>query len=93
MSDRDVLAERLQDAGLLEKRLIPVKDGEKRSLVYHNDASNRESGFGSLTGNYGVYAGATPDGGRWLRNVHRRQNARRDTENVGEVGQHSRSVP
>ncbi|RDZ41332.1 hypothetical protein C5B89_05110 [Haloferax sp. Atlit-47N] len=69
MSDRDVLAERLRDAGLLEKRLIPVKDGEKRSLVHHNDASKRESGTESLTGNYGVYAGATPDGGRWLIDV------------------------
>lgn len=69
MNDRETLVRRLDSAGLLEKRLIPVGDGEKASKVYHNDASNRKSGFDSLSGNYGVYAGATPEGDRWLIDV------------------------
>ncbi|RLM47534.1 hypothetical protein DVK00_03225 [Haloarcula sp. Atlit-47R] len=69
MSDRETLARRLTEAGLIEARLIPVKDGTKASQVRHNDASNRESSFASLSGNYGVYAGANPSGDRWLIDV------------------------
>jgi P4 family phage/plasmid primase-like protien len=69
MSDRETLARRLTKAGLIEARLIPVKDGTKASQVRHNDASNRESSFASLSGNYGVYAGANPSGDRWLIDV------------------------
>ncbi|WP_353634663.1 phage/plasmid primase, P4 family [Halobacterium sp. NMX12-1] len=69
MTDRETLASRLRDASLLEKRLIPVEDGGKASKVYHNDTRHRRSSFEDVTGNYGVYAGATPDGGRWLIDV------------------------
>lgn len=69
MSDREVLAERLDEAGLLEDRLIPVRDGEKASVVDHHKAENRRSNFESLSGNYGVYAGSNPEGDRWLIDV------------------------
>ncbi|QDX40274.1 hypothetical protein FQU85_04940 [Salarchaeum sp. JOR-1] len=69
MNPREVLAERLADAGLLENRLIPVEDGGKASKVYHNDARHRRSSFEDVSGNYGVYAGATPAGDRWLIDV------------------------
>ncbi|WP_246982101.1 phage/plasmid primase, P4 family [Halorientalis marina] len=67
--DRETVADRLRDVGLLENRLIPVKDGGKASLVRHNESANRKSDFDTLSGNYGVYAGATPDGERWLIDV------------------------
>jgi len=57
MNPREVLAERLAEAGLLEDRLIPVEAGGKASKVRHSDPQNRKSGFDSLAGNYGVYAG------------------------------------
>ncbi|WP_158853811.1 phage/plasmid primase, P4 family [Halorhabdus sp. CUG00001] len=69
MSDRETLARRLTDVGLIEDRLIPVADGSKASEVRHNDASTRESSFASLSGNYGVYAGANPASDRWLIDV------------------------
>lgn len=69
MTDRETLTTRLRDAGLLEKRLISVEDGGKASKVHHNDARHRRSSFENITGNYGVYAGATPGGGRWLIDV------------------------
>jgi putative DNA primase/helicase len=69
MSDRETLARRLTEAGLIDQRLIPVEDGSKASKLSHNDASNRESSFASLSGNYGVYAGANPSGDRWLIDV------------------------
>ena len=69
MSDRQALAERLNQAGLITDRLIPVGDGSKRSLVRHNERSNRESSFARISGNYGVYAGPNPDGDRWLIDV------------------------
>lgn len=69
MSDRETLAQRLAEAGLIENRLISVEDGNKDSQILHTDASNRESTFANLSGNYGVYAGANPSGDRWLIDV------------------------
>lgn len=69
VSDREVLAKRLNEAGLLEDRLIPVRDGEKASVVNHHDPDNRYSNFAGISGNYGVYAGANPAGDRWLIDV------------------------
>jgi len=57
MSEREVLARRLNEAGLLEDRFIPVRDGAKKSVVAHHDPENRHSNFASVGGNYGVYAG------------------------------------
>jgi P4 family phage/plasmid primase-like protien len=57
MTPREVLADRLSEAELLEERLIPVEDGGKASKVRHSNPQNRRSGFESLAGNYGVYAG------------------------------------
>lgn len=69
MNDRERIATRLANAELLESRLIDVEDGAKRSLVNHNRRAHRVSGFDSLTGNYGVYAGPNPEGSRWLIDV------------------------
>lgn len=69
MSDREILATRLTEAGLIEERLVPVDDGTKACKISHNDASYRESSFASLSGNYGVYAGANPSGDRWLVDI------------------------
>jgi len=66
---RVIVAERLADAGLLSDRLIPVQNGGKASLVRHNDRRNRKSSVDAISGNYGVYAGANPDGDRWLIDV------------------------
>jgi len=57
MTDREVLAKRLNEVGLLENRFIPVRDGTKKSVVAHQKPQNRHSSFASLSGNYGVYAG------------------------------------
>lgn len=57
MNHRDVLADRLREAGLLEARFIPVQDGGKASVVAHSDPENRHSDFDNISGNYGVYAG------------------------------------
>lgn len=69
MSDREILTTRLTEAGLIEKRLVPVDDGTKACTIPHTDASNRESSFDSLSGNYGVYAGANPSGDCWLVDI------------------------
>lgn len=69
MTDRETLAKRLNEAGLLEDRFIPVKNGEKGSVTDHTDPSNRHSSFADLSGNYGVYAGPNPDSDRWLIDV------------------------
>lgn len=67
--DRQLLRERLAEAGLTESRFIPVENGSKASKISHNDASNRLNDFNSLAGNYGVYAGANPQKDRWLIDV------------------------
>lgn len=66
MSDRQMLAQRLNEAGLLDNRFIPVRDGAKASLVNHHEPENRHSSFANVSGNYGVYAGAAPDNSRHL---------------------------
>lgn len=66
---REVLARRLNAAGVLEDRLIDVIDGAKKSTNRHADRANRYSNFAPLTGNYGVYAGPTPDRDTWLIDV------------------------
>ena len=50
---REVLADRLREAGLSTERFIDVHDGEKRSTVHDQHEPNDEQ----LSGNYGVYAG------------------------------------
>lgn len=68
-SPRKQIARRLTEAGLIDDRFIRVRDGEKGSPVDHTDSSNRHSNFAALEGDYGVYAGPSPDGDTWLVDV------------------------
>ncbi|WP_254830467.1 phage/plasmid primase, P4 family [Haloglomus salinum] len=68
-SDRQILRQRLAEVGSADSRFIPVEDGSKASKVKHTDARNRVSSFDSIQGNYGVYAGGSPENDRWLIDV------------------------
>lgn len=68
-SDRQILRQRLAEVGLADSRFIPVKAGSKASKIDHTAARNRVSGFDSIQGNYGVYAGGSPENDRWLIDV------------------------